>query len=186
MDDKNKMEVLKEIRSHMVEIPGSKEKFGHTLLMSSYQTTQKQYEAIMGQNPSHFKNEDGADYLPVESVDWFCAVEYCNKLSEIEGLKKCYKIKGKGDNREVWFDDKADGYRLPESEEWEYAARGGDLDLPYEYPGSNNLDEVSWYRDNSGSKPHPVGEKKPVVLSNGGMLFDMSGNVWEWSNTSSD
>ena len=70
-------------------------------------------------------------------------------------------------------------FDLPTEEEWEYAARGGQKSKHFCYAGSNNLDEVAWHRNNSERKTHPVGEKRPNELG----LYDMCGNVWEWTRT---
>jgi formylglycine-generating enzyme required for sulfatase activity len=69
--------------------------------------------------------------------------------------------------------------RLPEENEWEYAARGGKKSKRYEYSGSNTVGDVAWYGDNSGRKTHEVATKRPNELG----LYDMSGNVWEWCGT---
>ncbi len=137
--------------------------------IARYEVTQAEYKSIMGSNPSRYKG----DRLPVETVSWFDAVLYCNKLSEKEGLEPCYKIK----NPDVECDFSANGFRLPAEAEWEYAARGGHLSKNmYLYAGSDNMDEISWYKGNSGNRTHEVGQKQPNELG----LFDMTGNVTEW------
>ncbi len=115
------------------------------------EVTQRQWRAVMRNNPSHFKN---CDQCPVEQVSWNDIQDFIKKLNNMTGKK----------------------YRLPTEAEWEYAARGGSKGRGYTYSGSDNLEEVAWYNGNSGSKTHPVGQKK----SNEQGLSDMSGNVWEW------
>ncbi|QAR33417.1 formylglycine-generating enzyme family protein [Geovibrio thiophilus] len=102
--------------------------------ISKYETTQKQWEKIMGNNPSYYK-ACGPD-CPVESVSWYDVQDYIKKLNELS--KK--------------------NYRLPTEAEWEYAARGGEN---YKYAGSDNPDEIAVYNERQNAKTHKVGQKKP-------------------------
>jgi len=123
--------------------------------IGKFEVTQAQWQAIMGNNPSNFK---GAGNLPVESVSWNDVQEFLARLNRATGRN----------------------YRLPTEAEWEFAARGGTAEKfcpgGCEYSGSNNINSVAWFTDNSSSRTQPVGTKAPNELG----IHDMSGNVWEW------
>ena len=161
----------------MIQIPGT------NFEMLETPVTQKLYETVTGKNPSYFDGETN----PVEMVNFFDAIIFCNLLSVINRRTPCYSINGDTDVRNWPFrlgerkhflnsikvDFDADGYRLPVSHEWVYAAAGGQC---FKHAGSDKLKPVAWYTSNSDSMTHPVKEK----LENGYGLFDMNGNVWEW------
>ena len=128
----------------------------HPVTLSDYcigetEVTQALWQAVMGSNPSYSQSNVN---LPVENMDWNDCQEFVSRLSRMTGS----------------------GFRLPTEAEWEFAARGGNMSKGYTYAGSNNLNEVAWYKENSGNKTHVVATKAPNELG----LYDMSGNVFEW------
>jgi uncharacterized repeat protein (TIGR02543 family) len=116
---------------------------------------------------------------PVTTVSWYHVVKWCNARSEKEGLRPVYKVGTavyRTGNSVPTVDATANGYRLPSEKEWEFAARGGVKTNGYEYSGSNDVNAVAWYSDNTGGSTKDVATK----LANELGLSDMSGNVWEW------
>lgn len=133
--------------------------------VSAFPVTQSWYAQVTGQLPSSARG----DRLPVEGVSWEDAVQFCNALSQREGLKPAYHFDV--DTETVNWAASADGYRLPTEAEWEHACRAGTTGPRY-----GQLDEVAWYQGNSNGQIHPVGSKQPNAWG----LYDMLGNVWNW------
>lgn len=114
------------------------------------EVTQSLWKAVMGNNPSYFKGDNN----PVEYVTWYDCQEFVERLSRMTGRN----------------------FRLPTEKEWEYAAKGGSRSRGYAYSGSDDINRVAWYYDNSNRMTHPVGQKLDNELG----IFDMTGNVYEW------
>ena len=140
--------------SEMTE-PWGDEEPTHQVTLSSYyigetEVTQALWKAVMGSNPSRFKGDD----LPVEQVSWNDCQTFISRLNSLTGKN----------------------FRLPTEAEWEFAARGGNQSRYTQYSGSSYIEDVAWYKGNSGSKTHPVKTKQPNELG----IYDMTGNVYEW------
>ena len=128
----------------------------HEVTLSDYyigetEVTQALWRAVMGKNPSYFKKRSSR---PVDQVSWYDCQKFIKKLNKLTGRT----------------------FRLPTEAEWEFAARGGNESKGYKYSGSNSIDNVAWYRSNSGFVTHDVKTKFPNELG----LYDMTGNVYEW------
>ncbi|MFW6457425.1 MAG: formylglycine-generating enzyme family protein, partial [Planctomycetota bacterium] len=130
--------------------------------MQVTEVTQYQWVQVMGENPSHFRDESHLQY-PVENVSWESVQNYIEDLNASQNEVR---------------------YRLPTEAEWEYACRAGTstpfYDTSIETKGkrgySKALDTIAWHHRNSDNTTHPVATKKPNAWG----LYDMHGNVWEW------
>ncbi|WP_339009707.1 formylglycine-generating enzyme family protein [Fusobacterium animalis] len=200
------------MREDMVFVKGGKYKLFENnnievetfdLEVSKYLVTQKLWTDVMGRNPSLV--EDILGMKPVENITWWHTLQFCNKLSELEGLKPIYDlsqiksaklyINQLDDEKSInYYEDflinkngkigdfsKTEGYRLPTSIEWEWFAGGGQKAINkgtfgHIFHKSDNLDQIAWYRYNSLLTTHNIAEKIPNELG----IFDCIGNVYEW------
>src|SRR5665648_172810 len=131
---------------HDLEGPVHKVTISKPFYLGTYPVTQREWKAVMGDDPSFFKGDD----LPVEQVSWNDVQDFIKKLNEKED---------------------ADNYRLPSEAEWEYVCRAGATTRYSFGDDESKLAEYAWYKDNSGGKTHPVGQKKPNPWG----LYDMNG-----------
>ena len=169
------------------------------MYVCDHEVTRGEFKELMGTDPSTASayDKDGNKLTgdavlnnPVNYVNWYDAIAYCNKLSLKENLTPCYSVSGVTDwenlaysliptsSNSTWdeltYDKEADGYRLPTEAEWEWLARGGEN---YTYAGSNTVDDVAWYTTNTND----TGSREvKTKQANGYGLYDMSGNVYEW------
>ena len=179
------------------------------LYVIDHEITRNEYRKVMGDSKSFYgyvidadgnklsKDDDKFFDAPANNVGWFEAILFCNTLSIKEDLNPCYTINNSTDpdkwgeiptskynsgstNYKLWNKcvcvSNADGYRLPTDVEWEYLARGGQA---YEYSGSDKINDVGWYSDNSKVDGNCYIRIVKTKSPNGYGLYDMSGNVSE-------
>ena len=135
------------------EKPAHQVDLTESFYIAQTEVTQELYKAVMGKNPSKFT---GIKNLPVEQVSYNDAMEFCKRLSSRTGKH----------------------FTLPTEAQWEYAAQGGHKtpSTPTLFAGSDDINAVGWYKDNSDSTTHTVAKKAPNAIG----LYDMTGNVFEW------
>jgi uncharacterized protein (TIGR02171 family) len=175
-------------RASLDEKPGMRSGFTYDYWIDSTEVTQKEYYDITGKRPVSSGSTYGlGDAYPVYCVSWFDAALYCNSRSKAEGLDTVYVYSGikslpSGtvyDLTGLRYDMTRDGYRLPTESEWEYAARGGSTSLPFSSVGDSSYAcYYAWFGANSSGRTHPVATR----IANGYGLYDMAGNVFEWTN----
>ncbi|WGV99404.1 SUMF1/EgtB/PvdO family nonheme iron enzyme [Vibrio sp. YMD68] len=124
--------------------------------IAKFEVTQALFESVMGSSHSFFQDPQ----VPVNNLSWQQANYFIDQLNELTG----------------------ENYRLPTEAEWEFAAQGGIKSQGYIYSGSNNVDDVAWYSENSNNRAHPVGQKMPNELG----IYDMTGNVGEFVSDAFD
>ncbi len=161
------------VRCARSELPQHSVILTQPFYVSITEVTQRQYEAVTKVSSSKPipENKESPDLLPVDKVSFENAAEFCNQLAYQEQLGKSERDGG------LIIDTAAANYRLPTEAEWEYACRAGTETIYYFGNDATDVAKYAWTRGNSDNRSHPVGELKPNMFG----LYDMCGNLWEWT-----
>jgi uncharacterized protein (TIGR02171 family) len=182
------MQGLSDSSASIDEKPAFPSSFTYEYWIDTALVTQQEFRDVTGRSPVPDSSATGVGPLfPVYYVSWFDAMLFCNAKSKLDGLDTVYSYAAVSRLQTgsacsltgLIIGYSKNGYRLPTEAEWEFAARDASSEVLFVTASeSGRADLVAWYAQNSNATTHPVAQKRPNSLG----LYDMAGNVYEWTN----